>query len=306
MPNIWTHIMFCEDVMDSVRYPYQSEINQGYMNLGAQGPDPFFYHNFWPWKKEKSVEKVGNLIHQEKCGDFLYDLILHSANSNNHAKAYVIGFITHHILDRNTHPYIHYRAGYKKNNHQRLEVAIDTILMRKARNLPTWKTPVYKEIDIGYKLNSEVEDILKKTIYTHFPSVKEITTDSFIQDSYRDMKRALRVLYDPLGWKNKLLGSFVSDFSHQPLQNDHDYLNEQHNKWYHSATNESSEESFLELYEHARAQSIDIISEIIRFWQTPARGKQLLLRELIGNYSYDTGKPLELGLTNRYSESIYG
>ncbi len=57
------------------------------------------------------------------------DLIERAKNRDDQVRAFVFGFITHHILDRNTHPYIHYRAGYEGNDHQKLEVFIDTLMM---------------------------------------------------------------------------------------------------------------------------------------------------------------------------------
>lgn len=59
MPNIWTHILFCEDMADSIKDPNPFSKNEAYMKLGAQGPDPFFYYRFWPWIKEERVHDIG-------------------------------------------------------------------------------------------------------------------------------------------------------------------------------------------------------------------------------------------------------
>src|SRR5699024_8392764 len=118
MPNIWTHILFCEDVIDAVPALHSFSNYERYMKLVVQGPDPFFYYNFWPWIKNEPVHDVGMALHTNHCGPFLMNLIEDTMDSSVEMKAFVLGFITHHVLDRNTHPYIHYRAGYNGNDHQ--------------------------------------------------------------------------------------------------------------------------------------------------------------------------------------------
>ncbi|SDJ89370.1 zinc dependent phospholipase C family protein [Sediminibacillus albus] len=304
MPNIWTHILFCEEIADSLQKntPYiQQEV---YMNLGAQGPDPFFYHNFWPWKKESDVNKIGTVLHTEKCGEFLIDLICQATLASSEVQAYVFGFVTHHILDRNAHPYIHYKAGYDGHNHQRLEVIIDTLMTEKLRHLKTWKAPVYKEIDAGNRMDQTVADFLDNTIRKHYKQSTAGIPEKYIQHSYRDMKLALRILYDPNGWKNSLFPSLVSAFSHRPVETDIDYLNEGNDTWFHPATKEASQESFLQLYDKARNEGIEIMNEVLSYWKEPAQSKEAKLTALIDNISYDTGKPLSSKLRNKHSNPI--
>ena len=303
MPNTWTHILFCEDVIDSVKQPYPFSQYEPYMKLGAQGPDPFFYYNFWPWIKDEPVHEVGMTLHTERCGDFLMDLIRKAKGQCSEVKAYVTGFITHHILDRNTHPYIHYRAGYEGSNHQKLEIIIDTLMMEKYHKLKTWKTPVYKEIDVGRTLNLEVRELLHETIKKHYPELNRDTSE-YIQKAYRDMLLALKILMDPYGWKNFMLRSLISSYSHQPVKTNVDYLNLNHTTWYHPATNVASNHSFIELYDKARVEGIEILSQLQNYWENSANSSEQRLSELIDNISYDTGKPLKLGLKNKYSDPI--
>ncbi|WP_337020053.1 zinc dependent phospholipase C family protein [Oceanobacillus massiliensis] len=302
MPNIWTHILFCEDVVDAVKKPYPFSPYEPYMKLGAQGPDPFFYYNFWPWIKNEPVNEVGSVLHTENCGDFLMELIVNAKNHCREVKAYVTGFVTHHILDRNTHPYIHYRAGYEGSKHQKLEVLIDTLMLKKYYKLKTWKSAVYKEISVGKSLNPEVQALMDQTIKKYYPDLN-VPAD-YIQKSYRDMLFALKILSDPYGWKNKLLGSLISSYSHQPIHDSIDYLNMNQTTWYHPATNEPSSKSFIELYDKARVEGIEILTELQNYWQNNNHYSKQRLSELIANISYDTGKPLKLLLENRYCDPI--
>lgn len=302
MPNIWTHILFCEEIMDATYASHPYPQYDAYMKLGAQGPDPFFYYNFWPWMKDTAANELGTILHTKECGAFLMDLIEQAKNDHPFIQAYVFGFVTHHILDRNAHPYIHYRAGYKGNDHQKLEVIIDTIMMEKYQHIKTWKVPVYKEVDVGYSMHKELIQFLHQTIKRHFPEVT-FEGPAYIQKSYRDMKRALKILFDPLGWKNALLKSLIAAYSHQPIKDNTDYLNLSHTTWFHSATNEPCSKSFIDLYDQGRVEGITILSEIMSYWNNEHDNRENIMR-LLGNFSYDTGKPLALNVKNKFSKAI--
>lgn len=302
VPNIWTHILFCEDVVDAVNGQFLSSEYEKYLKLGAQGPDPFFYYNFWPWKKDSLVNNLGHALHTRQCGPFLIDLIKSAKDKNKFAKAYVVGFITHHILDRNTHPFIHYYAGYEGANHQRLEIRIDTHLMEKYHRVNTWKTQVYKEIDVG-RIDPETIELLLTLIQRHYSEFQSLSTDSIVK-AYKDMILALRVLSDPRGWKNKVLSSYISPYSHQPIKEEKDFLNLKKETWYHSATNEASTKSFPELFEESRYEAIEVLLQLKNYWETDKESYLEKIEELIGNISYDTGMPLSQKLENKYSNPI--
>lgn len=302
MPNIWTHILFCQEMVDAMQTKPTFLEDTTYLNLGAQGPDPFFYHHFWPWMKKDSVNEIGTLLHTKHCGDVIMDLIMFSKDQNDHVKAYVFGFVTHHVLDRHTHPYIHYRAGYEGSNHQKLEVRIDTLIMKKYKHINTWEYPVHKKIDVGSKIDQDLQNLLHTTIKKHFPEVEQ-ETSRYIQKAYKDMKLAFKILSDPYGWKNVLLGPLISAYSHRPIKDSIDYLNEHRQKWHHSANNEVSTKSFLDLYSEAKTEGFDILSELLNYWNHE-EDRASKLRELIGHISFDTGLPLSLGLSNSYSDPI--
>ncbi|WP_010529846.1 zinc dependent phospholipase C family protein [Lentibacillus jeotgali] len=303
MPNIWTHMLFCENVMDSIENPNSFLHYEAFMKLGAQGPDPFFFHNFWPWIQVNPVNDLGLKMHQEKCGNFLMDLIDQGKGLNDQVQAYIFGFVTHHILDRNAHPYIHYRSGYEESKHQKLEVLIDTLMMEKYHHLKTWKANVANEINVGAKLDKSIVNLLHTAIKDHY-TVNRLHSNHYIQKAYRDMKLALKLLADPYGWKNTLLKPLVAPYSHQPIKDNVDYLNLEHTTWYHPATNEPCTKSFIDLYNQAWTEGVEIMSEVITYWNIRDNTSKAHLRELIGNISYDTGKPLALNLDNKYSEPI--
>ncbi|WP_181349263.1 zinc dependent phospholipase C family protein [Thalassobacillus sp. CUG 92003] len=304
MPNVWTHILLCEDVMEGVGATPSYQHETPYFNLGSQGPDPFFYYHFWPFMKSSPVSDLGELLHTENCGSFLIDLIQAGRTASTSAQAYIIGFVTHHFLDRKTHPYIHYRAGYEGSKHQELEVIIDTLLMQRFRNINTWEVPVFTEIDVGPTMENDLFNRIDKRIKTHYPDHASRMPGDYIQASYRDMKRALKIMFDPSGWKNKMIGYYISSFSHQPVTNHHDFLNEREQEWLHSATKEPFTASFLTLFEQARNEAIITVEAIMNYWQDQPHTNLRDIETLIGHISYDTGEPLASNQVNQFSEPI--
>jgi hypothetical protein len=307
MPNVWTHIVFGEKVVKEAGFSDLSDELKPYLRLGAQGPDPFFYHYFWPWYKKKPVTEVGQKIHYEECGPFLMEMIRYGKEHTHDTKltAYILGFITHHILDRNTHPYIIYRSGNEGNRHQKLEIIIDTLLMKQWHGIETWKTPVYKQIDVGKQLYPSIHDMLKHLIESFFPGTANRMPAHFIEKSYQDMVLALRVLHDPHGWKNKLLKEKVAPFSYQKSWEDKDYLNLNRVAWLHPADDtEQSHKTFYELFYQAEREGFYILSHVKEYWSSGNAGVFHNLKELVGNRSYDTGKDCSLGLANCHFDPI--
>ncbi|HEX6923658.1 MAG TPA: zinc dependent phospholipase C family protein [Bacillales bacterium] len=307
MPNVWTHIYFGEDVADKSSYSVPSEDVKSYFRLGAQGPDPFFYHNFWPWKKEKKVAEIGGKIHRDSCGAFLMEMIRHGfrKSSDFYLQAYILGFLTHHILDRNAHPYIIYRSGNEDHKHQRLECIIDTLLMEELRGIKTWKTPVYEEIDIGRHLYPPIQDMLTVLIEKFYPETASTMPANYIDDAYQDMLKALKVLFDPLGWKNKAFKNQMSAFSYQKVIDDNDYLNREHQTWFHPADNsEKHNESFDDLLKNAEREGIRILTAVLDYWNNGQEHSCEGIEKELQNLAYDTGKDCTLSIENQYFDPI--
>ncbi|GIO21614.1 zinc dependent phospholipase C family protein [Oceanobacillus sp. J11TS1] len=303
MPNIWTHIFFVEDACTSLSSNLHNSSNRQALFLGAQGPDPFFYYRFWPWLSNQKVgQSIGNALHTEKCGPFLMYLIEKAQQASDETKAYVMGFLTHHFLDRHTHPYIHYCAGYKGSKHQKLETIIDTKMALKHRQMELWKHPAYIEIDVGKTLPTEISQLLDTSIRKFYPGLSYQLSD--IQTAYQDMIVAQKLFADPSGWKNKLLKPFIQSYSHRPVNENIDYLNEEKVPWIHSATGEIHAESFEELYTTALDDIVSVLPVVTDYWNDPTESTKKQLNRRISNISYDTGTHLANNFKNRFSVPI--
>ena len=73
MPAIVTHSFFAAKVLDKLdpgKLKNEIQVRINLFRLGAQGPDVFFYYKAAPWIPYDGIEKLGNLMHDEKVGQF--------------------------------------------------------------------------------------------------------------------------------------------------------------------------------------------------------------------------------------------
>jgi hypothetical protein len=271
-------------------------------NFGCQGPDFLLYHNFYPWKRDSRVSNLGNAIHKRHCGPFLMDLI-QAGLQHVDMQEYIQGFVTHHILDRWTHPYIIYRSGDGKYKHQELEIIIDTILALRLEKIRTWKEPVTPHINLGKRLPRSWVRVMKHTARKHFPREAGSITGRDWQRAYRNMLHALRLFFDPYGIKLILTMGAIRPFRYKKPSPSVDYLNESLHAWVHPALpQERHRESFWSLWEKALNEAGSILRTVQACWQ--GENQWTLLKQQIGNLSYDTGKDCEANLLNKAYDPI--
>lgn len=278
MPNIWTHAIFGRELATRLHLdeltasPYIQRVYQ----LGCQGPDFLFYHRFLPWQKAARMGALGSAMHQRRCGPFLLDLLRSAAGQplESTERAYALGFLTHHILDRNAHPYVFYYSGFKKWDHQRFEIIVDTLVAKERLGIDTWKTPVWKEFDVGPQLPDAIAPQLDKLARTHYPELAAPFTASDWNKAYRDMVRAQKLFHDPLGWKRVLTAGQIEPFVFKKRNAPLDYLNLQENEWRHpSILEERHRESFWALWTQALEDGMKTMSAAVDCLRLPASGE---------------------------------
>ncbi|MTI67705.1 MAG: zinc dependent phospholipase C family protein [Firmicutes bacterium] len=329
MPDLLTHTLFGEDILKKVNDSLSTIIkeNRALFNLGCQGPDIFFYNDYLPWIKKKRGPKLGALMHNEKTAKFILEAInylnLNVNNKEDYNKllSYIIGFISHFELDRIAHPYIVYYTGiydkYDKNtfqykgNHKRLELIIDFLLLKDKKNKIATKTPLYKIINGGDNL----ANIISLFFISTFNKVYLTNIDkSLINDSYKDMKKVLKILYDPYGFKKTLLNvvdiatNNKFDYSNltypRSIKDNLDYLNINKNKWNHPCyKNEVYEYSFYELYDIALEISLSAISKTLKYLNGTI--DFLTFKKSYPNVSYVTGKNTKNKCKMIYTNPIF-
>lgn len=215
MPDLWSHIIGGDMVVDELENRGLSNLileYRNYYNLGTQGPDFFFYNDFWPWIKEKRGPSIGAIIHSKRQADFVLDafeILKEKEGSVQYPKtlAYFMGFVTHLVLDKKIHDIID-RTTYNNKEHKRFEMELDCILVENYYNEKCYKIKPDNYLKIGDNLDVLIKDIY----YLNITKLHEENIDfKLINDSYQDMLKAHNILYSPFKVKAYIL-SFLKNF----------------------------------------------------------------------------------------------
>ncbi|TLS53440.1 zinc dependent phospholipase C family protein [Paenibacillus antri] len=259
MPNVWTHSIYGEILLERLSLTRMLEGDPALgplFRFGCQGPDPLFYHRFYPWMKKESArsDALGGLLHKSRCGAFLRDLLrcCDGAAPNDPRAVYALGWLAHHALDRIAHPFVFARQGDRKRDHQRLETAIDTYVAERLRGIDTLRVPVRQTLDAGKTLPGgvakQVEDAVRRT----YPEYDSPFLDGLWQQSYNDMLTAFSLFHDPSGLKTKLLAGAIEPFVPGRRDAALDPMNDRRAPWRPPADKtKTSQESFWDVWERA-------------------------------------------------------
>ena len=140
MPSCITHQLIAEEV--EPRLPEEAakavQAAPDYYEIGAQGPDLFFFYRVFSGKKKN----FGRILHRERayaffqtCQELLRgDYFKESAKQK--ALAYVCGYISHYCADVAFHPFIYaYLEKYGDDGflHQKIENDWDVYFLRRKR-----------------------------------------------------------------------------------------------------------------------------------------------------------------------------
>lgn len=324
MPALWMHIEYgrqlATEFRDRLPFLNQLHLHENLYQLGCQGPDFLLFHGFLSWRKPSGMTHLGNLMHSQSCGPTLIDLwqrSLHlSEPEQTPAFMYFLGFLTHHLLDRNLHPYINWKAGYQRLDHQRFEIALDAHFLYRAKQVDISHEQGWKRIELTQGLPRSIRQILHDTSLSLYPEIAGLSFHGW-QQAYKDMVLSHRLLYDPSGWKKSLvppvLGQLLypstSLLSNQDIP---DYLNEQRQEWRHSAIySETRRESVWELWEQALEDGRQVLHALAQWLHHSQEDPATLavkledFQQVLGNRSYDTGKECGSDLINVYAEPIW-
>ena len=153
MPAAYAHYIFGDRVLAQLPEHLRvmvdgSPRSRALYNIGVQGPDFFyFYHLYHPFNP---VSSVGIQMHHSQAAPFF-----EQARKKLQKKfdpdlyAYVLGFITHFMLDSTCHPYILDRMKKSVATHHEIESEFDRMLMLEdAKNPFTHNPAAYCEASI--------------------------------------------------------------------------------------------------------------------------------------------------------------
>ena len=308
MPNIITHGLFAKAVYEEIQNDELKNIIKEYPRefiIGSNGPDFLFFYKLFQ-KKYLPVRDLGSLVHAQNTNAFFqmaFELI-NQEQDETIKKAmisYVTGHLCHWALDSHAHPYIFYKtgaySGISTSFHHRFESMMDAMMLKIIRkeNIKTFKFYLLaKQSPYTVEAVSRIYTPIMKEVYGKDLSKKQI------KDALNDWYRIQTYLYDPTCSKTKLLQTvekkknslwyLSGNVVPVDINPNYDVLNEKKDEWcYPTDSSKTSHESFMEIYERAKNDLLDILHHI--------EDKTYVLNH-INNLSYDTGE-------SEYKEMIH-
>lgn len=309
MPNIITHKIFAEEVLQDLRKQDIKGIIERHPQIfyiGSNGPDFLFFHHIKPWEayKKHTLNRLGSRMHASHVNAFYrvaLECIREQSDSavKENMMAYLFGHLCHWALDKTTHPYIFYRTGNCKGlsagYHHRFESMLDTMMLAQ-----------FKGIDIkdyrSYEICAYDDEMLKAIARMYVPAARAVYhVDIRVHelrealDSWQDVQK---MLYDPTNTKYCLLKS-VETIVRKPwaisgnvvkrrIDDRYDIMNEHKQFWTHPCDEHiSSNASFMELFENAIPVALQVIEKAYGCVEYDADIAGLL--DELNDEAYDTG-----------------
>lgn len=265
--------------------------------LGAQGPDPLFFHQrYHPWRSGR-VRTLGNRMHGQRTADFLIALL---TGAETEAQwAYACGFLTHYAADTTVHPFVYAWARnedgtYCPPKHNILEAAWDTWTWQQSGGADA---PKYYRTMPGKTELAEIAALTARAAAAVFPEYPVTAAD--IRRAYLDVRRCERILNSLHGRRRRffrLLERLMKkpDLITQivpPIRlPEEDILNEGRSPWANPWLPETVRtESVPDLRAAAEALGAELVLAAERF-----RRKELTaeaMADLLGDRHYSSGLP---------------
>ncbi len=315
-----------------------SEYKQAYY-LGTQGPDLFFY--YFTRVFYNSTRPLGQMLHKERVGKFLSELIYQTKQIKNDrdravATSYLLGYLSHYVVDAYTHPYVYYKAGFSTRKwfklsprnswyHRTIENNIDDVLLEyfydnanehhhsigEALELPE----KYKQVHKYFKMPKSDIKVISSLIKTAISNTYDINIDSArINSAINQMLITLTVLEAKSSRHKKLIilednVTFsevdVERLKHiQNINCKKDYFNFEHGSW--SAPWDldiKSEDDFFQLMYNAVYESVDIFGDILKYFDNKVSFNELM--DVIKNRSLAHGSDCVEPINFKYHDVIF-
>lgn len=268
MPAAISHYLLARKVMDDPSFDSGKSFCENAFLWGAQGPDFFFTHRFFPWQKGNSLKEIGDWLHRtrpSKIFDFAQEYE-NGERGNDTSLSYILGFLCHYALDSVAHPFVNYSAemlhelvkpSTLETCHNEVEANLDVILLRYERaELPSdfsLKRAIPKDELVRREMTAFYQPLLERLYGIKAP-------EDAIAQAVDDCRTAFGLMTDRTTLKKKILlrvekGKVPSLSCHvrsMTEETDFDYSNVLHREWqWPMDTGELRTESYFDLYEQA-------------------------------------------------------
>jgi len=248
--------------------------------LGCQGPD-IFYHS--QVRRPVGLE-YGTLLHRRGVGTLtallLKTCIPDKKKSDDALRVYIMGFMTHAILDREAHPYIVYKSDRPppetklERSHAFFERIIDVLMLKHLRGaeIISWDQDGMLS-ESCKKAPAALKELLHSTLVQAYPEragkddkLKDRIENTFLDcaEFYHLTAPANTMVKKPVKRTFAIKKGHVAYLYPEELPTHIDFLNMKKRPWYYPA-GESKEDtrSFPEIYCDAVNLASDSLLNII-------------------------------------------
>lgn len=275
MPALMTHHLFGEESME--RLPegvVSSDEERAAFLMANQGPDPFFF-------RVRSLaggdcHKLGQVMHRSRMSrqfEALRDGVTHlQRHDANLGRAFVLGLLSHYVLDRNAHPFVYSQQwGIQAQDpdledagsqvHAVIESDLDVLMVQAKRDGATVaEYPPAGELVTTGRIDRVAGALISFCALSVYGL--EIGSDEY-GGAVSDMQLAYRLIEpvgsarsDAIGRVERLFNgwSLLTSLAHRvTTEPPSDAGNLAHREWKDPFTGEASHESFPEVFERALA-----------------------------------------------------
>lgn len=322
MPATAVHAYFAQDLNDILPKEIKNKLDVDRLKTFGQSTDSLMFYNLFSILPGKNIRDFQKYFHTNKTQEFFINLINY-IKENDYTEdidvnSFLVGAICHYVLDSTVHPYIYYKTGYfnkndkstyKYNNvHTFMETFLDNDMIKRRESINPYKFNISKFSFDTSKFSNELNDTIKYTFKEtfdvdnmdkiYYKSLKQMRNSIFIfrQDRY-GIKKFFYKLADT--FTSKRVFRFEAISYHYPLNDRHNFLNENHKLWRNPCDYSlTSEESFLDLYLKALKLAKVMICASFDY----INGKDIELEKVFINKSYITGLDCELDKELKYFE----
>ena len=327
MPGLITHYICADVCLGRLQDKNTKKIltdRRVMYNVGAQGPDVFFY--YLPCLYRKSIYRMGNTLHEKKTGAFFSTALtllsgITDTDARRAALAYLAGYLTHYALDASTHPYIYYKSGFKRKgdrtnplrhsvNHRTFETNIDVLMLDMVSSEKPSDKKIWQFVSSSFKEAQTTAAMLSGALREVY-GMK--LSDRQVYAAFRSMGAVNRLLQSN-GGKRKQVMAFIEDFTikeyvisslihSQTADAALDFLNLKKQPWYFPWEDTTAHDStFTDLFEIAVEQAVHMIDSLFAFDAGMLSHAEIVA--IIGNRSMSTGMDAELALEFQFSEAF--
>ncbi len=328
MPSHVSHLLYAEEILSGSDHAHRlaailERPAHAYLALGAQGPD-IFYHN---QRRRPTGIGYGSLMHRRGYGSAVAAMWEHArasgAPADSWQAAWVLGFASHAILDRHTHPYINAHAGWVEHGspdseryrsmHPFLERLIDVELSRRRRGVHPNDLDFYSQVTCGDDPPPPWIDLMAAALSATY---RKASSDAHLRE------RLQNAYLDTMGYyafTNRVdqgyleaavrredageIGSRWMSIVHPPeVPADLDVLNLDHTPWPHPcSTYEESTDSFVDRYDAAVAEGVAVVNRVVEAWELPASSGYGEIEHAVANWNLSDGRPTERPCHKRHA-----